>query len=116
MRLFIILFISVVVLTPLVSFAAGLGFGGRVITSASTPIVCLGIGPITITPAGISPAALYATEPATLANKNYSITPSGYILGLYLPTLSPLCWVPVPPPGVPTPIYVFPIITYGSSH
>jgi len=116
MRFFVFLLLSFALALPTTSFAgAGIAFGGRIITSVAPPTVCLGIGPITIVPAGIAPAALYATEPATISNKRYTLTPGGYVLGLYLPTLSPICWIPVPPPGVPTPIYAFPIITYGSS-
>ncbi|RJQ30114.1 hypothetical protein C4565_00915 [Candidatus Parcubacteria bacterium] len=116
-KIFFVIFL-LLLFSPNKIFAQNIlrGFGGKVVTSMAPPIVCSGgLGPITIIPSGIAPAAIYGTQPATGRFMNYAITPGGYVLGLYTPALAPICWIPIPPPGVPTPVYAFPIMLYGSS-
>ncbi len=93
--------------------SAAFGFGGTVLTTYVSGVVCTGEGPVFIFPKGTAPAGPYAPSPFTLRYKNYFIRPGISILGTYLPFMIPgLCWTTTP---IPLPVPVFPILTFGVS-
>ena len=99
-------------LVPVRAGAIFLPFGGKVITTSAVGITCLGEGPITIRPVGLSPVTPYVI---TLATKRYLYrTPvhGAWIIGLYSPILAPLCATNTTPPA---PVPAFPIIFFGVS-
>jgi len=111
--LFFILIATLFFTLPQKSFAfSGLfePFAGKVITSFSPGVTCAGEGPIIIKPVTKSPASFYAVTPSTTRYLYKTITPGSLVVGLYLPTLSPICttWSGVP-------FFAFPIIMFGSS-
>lgn len=112
---FVVCASAVLFLFPKTSSAIILPFGGRVVTAFVPPAICGGEGPVTIIPAGIAPPGPYAVYPATIRKTFWPIVPNAKITGLYIPVLTPICWIPVPPPGVPVPVLAFPIIMFGSS-
>jgi len=88
-------------------------FGGKIIANAVPGVTCAGIGPITIRPINLlSPAGLYATTALTRKYQYRTIVPGSWVVGLYLPAMTPICFTDSVPP---VPISVFPIITIGTS-
>jgi len=114
MRFYVFFLVLVFISIPIVSFAGiGLGFGGKVVTMVTPPIVCPGQGIITITPAGTYPTTPYVIPLVSVAFRNYTALPTSWILGIYEPVMTPgICWIP----GYPPITYpVFPITMYGTS-
>jgi hypothetical protein len=115
--------ISTIILVVLISYAIHLKqaeaiflpFAGKVITAYAPPVVCSGEGPITIKPTGISPVGPYAVTAATQRYLFKTILPKSWVIGFYSPIMSPICWIPVPPPGAPVPVMAFPITMFGVS-
>jgi hypothetical protein len=98
MKKIVIFVLSVSVsLTPFVAFAGiGLPFGGLVLTSPTPGATCPSgapVSPYAITPLAGLPGLYVSTQ--WVAGVGL-ITPSAYILGLYVPTPIPEC-VSVPP-------------------
>ncbi len=88
-------------------------FGGRVVTTHTPPIVCPGVGYITIVPVGVSAPGPYFIAPGIPVGYG-KLRPGAPILGrsTMFTTLGP-CFLPTPDGPVPVPNIIIPY--YGTS-